>query len=94
MEIQNKSIERIKKIHREKGEEITDDKAKEEAELLRSFFNFIWEGYKKDKIKKNRLKKEPQGFPVDGYYNCLVCKNSINEKTGWYSKYGNTCLHC
>ncbi len=90
----DKLAEELKKTAKEKGKEITDEEARDGANNLVGFFELMWECSKKDAIKKKRLEKEPEGFPVDGNYSCLVCGNSINETTGWYDWYGQTCLLC
>lgn len=94
MEARDNLIEDIKKTYKEKGKEISDDEASEAARNLTGFFELLYEIAQKDAQKKKRLKKEPNGFPVDGQYSCLVCGNSINETNGWYDWYGHTCLLC
>lgn len=86
--------EEIKKLAQEQGEEMSDEKAREGANNLVGFFDLLWKFSREDSLKKKRLKKEPDGFPVDGQYSCLVCGRSINETNGWYDWYGNTCLLC
>jgi hypothetical protein len=87
-------VESVKKMYTEQGEEITDAEAREGANNLSGFFDLLWKFAKEDGVKKKRLKKEPNGFPVDGTYSCLVCGNSINETNGWYDWFGQTCLTC
>lgn len=94
MEKSKELVEKMKNIYKKKGEEITDEKAEESANHLVSLVNFIFEISKEESARKSRLKREPDGFPVDVSYSCAVCRNSINEKTGWYSKYGKTCFYC
>lgn len=72
-------IEEMKNIYKEKGEEVTDQKAEEATDNLVGLVNLLFE-IGMEESKKSRLKREPDGFPVDGCYNCLVCRNSINEK--------------
>jgi hypothetical protein len=86
--------EDIKKKAKEHGKEVNDDEAGEAARNLTGFFELLLEISQKDAQKQKRLKKEPNGFPVDGNYSCLVCGISINEINGWYDWYGNTCLLC
>jgi hypothetical protein len=94
MEISEEEIQAIRDMYKEKGKEASEEDAYEAARNLRGFVELIWELAQKDAQRKRRLKKEPDGFPVDGQYSCLVCGNSINETTGWYSWYGQTCLIC
>jgi hypothetical protein len=94
MEARNKLSENIKESYKKKGKEISDSEADEASRNLVDFFSLLWELDKKNKRRQQRLKKEPDGFPVDGTYNCLVCHTYINETTGWYDWYGQTCLLC
>ena len=43
---------------------------------------------------KLRLKKEPNGFHLNGTRTCMVCHQSIGTNENWYSKWGLTCLLC
>ncbi|MEI6042524.1 MAG: hypothetical protein WCQ00_03080 [bacterium] len=94
MAVSDKLVEEIKQLAKEKGEEMDDAKAREGAENLVGFFDILWKLAKEDSKKKKRLKTEPDGFPVDGTYTCLVCGNRIDETNGWYDWYGHTCLIC
>lgn len=94
MAVSDELVEEIKDLSKKKGEEISDAEAREGAEKLVGFFDLLWEMSKKDSVKKKRLKTEPDGFPVDGTYSCLVCRNRIEETNGWYDWYGQTCLLC
>ncbi len=75
-------------------ESVEDPSDPDGSRNLAAFFDLLWGFAKKDAAKKRRLKNEPDGFPVDGGYSCLVCRNGINETTGWYDWYGQTCLLC
>lgn len=90
----DKLIESMKDMARESGKEYTDDEAREAADNLTGFFELLWEGATRDAQKKKRLRKEPDGFLVDGQYSCTVCGNTINPETGWYDKYGQKCQLC
>jgi hypothetical protein len=90
----NKLAEELKKTAKEKGQDMTDEEAIKGAQNLTGFFELLWKCAKEDAIKKNRLKKEPNGFPVDGTYSCLLCGNRIDSTNGWYDWYGHTCLLC
>ena len=95
MGISEERIEEFKEIFKkENGVEMEDGEAREAARNLVGLFEILWEMSKKDAQRQRRLKKEPGGFPVDGSYSCLVCGNGINETTGWYDWYGQTCLLC
>src|SRR3989344_3522594 len=94
MGISEERIEELKEIYKKEGKEISDEEAREAARKLVGLFEIIWEMSKKEVDRQHRLKKEPGGFPVDGSYSCLVCGNGINETTGWYDWYGQTCLLC
>ncbi len=94
MENRKETVEKVKELYRENDEEITDEKAEEATNNLVGLVNLLFEMSMTESRRKKRLKSEPDGFPVDGMYTCLVCKNGINENTGWYSCYGNTCFNC
>lgn len=88
-------VERTKKVFKEEhGKEMDNDEAEEALSNLAGLFDIFWKWEIEDQKKKNRLKKEPGGFPVDGHYSCLVCGCVIDEKNGWYDWYGQTCLLC
>lgn len=87
-------VEEMKELSRNHGKEYSDSEAREAAWNLTRYAELVWEIAKRETEKKARLKKKPGGFPVDGSYSCLVCGNSINEQTGWYDWYGQTCLLC
>ena len=86
--------EEMKKLAKKNGEEIDDEKAQDWANDLVGFFELLWKFSIEDANKKKRLKKELDGFPVDGEYSCAVCGIHINKNTGWYDWYGNTCFLC
>lgn len=93
--LSKESIDEFKVIfEKEYGKELTDAEASESANNLANFFELLWDISIKDLKKKRRLKKEPDGFPVDGQYSCLICGCSINPETGWYDKWGQKCFPC
>lgn len=95
MALSKERIDEFKRIYKESnGKELTDEEAADGAHRLTQLVELIWDLSQKDAARKKRLEKEPDGFPVDGQYSCLVCGNGINEQTGWYSWYGQTCLLC
>jgi len=94
MDISDERIEEFKEIFKKEGKDISDEEARESARNLIGLAEILWEMSKKDAQRQRRLKKEPGGFPVEGSYSCLVCGNGINETTGWYDWYGQTCLLC
>jgi len=94
MEISDEMVQRMKGLYKENGKDISDEEARNSAHKFTEFIELLYGFAKEDAQKKRRLKKEPNGFPVNGRYSCLVCGNEINEETGWYSWYGQTCLLC
>lgn len=93
--LSEKAIEEFKEIYKKKtGKKLNDQEAYESAQNLINLFKILWECDKKDKRKQYRLKTEPNGFPVAGTYNCIVCHTYINETTGWYDEYGQKCFPC
>lgn len=95
MEIKQKYVDEFKEIYRkENGKELSDSEAHEAAYNLLNFADLIWDISKKEAQRKHRLKKEPEGFPVDGHYNCRICYTTINPETGWYDRWGQKCKPC
>lgn len=95
MSLSEKAIGEFKEIwQREYGKELTDSEARESAQNLYNFVELIYEFSKKDWQRKQRLKKEPGGFPVDNTYSCIVCGTSINPSNGWYDQGGQKCQPC
>lgn len=95
MQLSKERIDEFKEIYKkEKGEELSDQEAYETAHNLAGFFEILWECAQKQARLERRLKKEPEGFPVDGNYSCLVCHIGINQATGWYHWGGPRCLIC
>jgi hypothetical protein len=95
MAISDESVQEFKEIYEKKnGKEISDAEAREAAENLAGFFNILWECSQREARLERRLKTEPDGFPVEGSFSCLVCGNGINETTGWYHWGGPRCLTC
>lgn len=93
--VAKKYVDEFKEIYKkEHGKDLSDAEAQEAADNLVGLFDILWKSSMEDSRKKARLKKEPDGFPVEGSYSCLICKCSINETNGWYDWYGQTCLLC
>ncbi len=90
----DKLTEEIKRIESKDGKEITDEEARKGAHNMVGLVELLFEIWRKDKVKKDRLKKEPDGFPVEGQYSCLICRGGIDGTTGWYDWYGQKCLLC
>lgn len=89
------SIVEYKAIYKKEfGKELSDTDAQDQANRLVHLFDILFRAAEKEALREARLKKEPDGFPVDNTYNCRVCGNSINEQTGWYHRGGNRCLPC
>jgi hypothetical protein len=95
MSISKDAADEFKRIHKEKhGVELTDQEAQEAGDNLVGLVELLWEMSLEDQKRKNRLKDEPGGFPVDGHYTCIVCYRSIDETSGWYDENNQKCLSC
>jgi hypothetical protein len=94
--ISQESIEKFKVIYKEEtGKELNDREAFEAANNLVNFFDLLLKFDYEDKKRKERLKKEPKGFHLEGEgYTCKICNRSISDKETWYDKYGIKCLNC
>ena len=84
----------IKEKAKEHGKEVSDEEAHQGARDLVGFFELLLKFDREDRQRKERLKKEPDGFPVHGQFNCSACGRMINETTGWYNWYGVSCFIC
>lgn len=95
MILSQKSIEEFKEIfEKESGKEMSGAEASEAAHNLVNFYDLLYKIASRDFQLKKRLKKEPDGFPVDGQYTCRVCGTMIGPENGWYDKWGQKCLNC
>lgn len=95
MSLSQEAIDEFKVIYKDqKGKELTDAEASEAANNLVNFYKLLWDISQKEVQLKRRLKKEPDGFPVDNHYSCRVCGISINPETGWYDRWGQKCKPC
>jgi len=95
MDIPKKTLDEFKGIYRKKeGKELSDADAHKMASQLLGLYKLAFDISLREVKRKARLKKEPGGFPVDGHYNCSVCHRTIDETSGWYDWYGQSCLTC
>ncbi|MHB1086217.1 MAG: hypothetical protein ACYCZ0_00530 [Minisyncoccota bacterium] len=94
MALSDDTVQKFREIYEKGGKKISDADAREAAENLAGFFKILWDCSQHEARLERRLKTEPDGFPVDGSYSCLVCGNGINETTGWYHWGGPRCLLC
>lgn len=96
MTLSQKSIDEYKEIFKkEYGKELTDAEAYESAHNLVNFFKILMEGAEEDFRRKRRLKKEPDGFYLDGGpYSCLICRQNIPVGQAWYDQWGQKCSLC
>jgi len=70
MSLSKERIEEFKAIFKkEYGKELSDQEAYESATNLMNFAEVLYECAKKDYLRKQQLKKEPEGFHMtDGIY--------------------------
>lgn len=95
VKLSDETILEYKDIYKkEHGEELSDAEAQDQASRLAGLFDLLFKHAQEDARKKSRLKQEPDGFPVDSSYSCMVCGNSITPETGWYHWDGPRCLIC
>ncbi len=95
--LSEKDIKEFQKVYKKVyGKEISYKAAEESAHNLLGFFQTLIKVDTNIKSKQIRLKKEPNGFPIEEgvTYNCLICHSPITSKNGWWDKYGPKCLTC
>lgn len=75
----------------EQMRELTD----EELGDLVGFFELLARVDRRMKGWRERLKTEPEGFPMNnGIYDCNLCRQSMSNYEGWYDQYGLKCPLC
>jgi len=96
MQISEEQIEEFKKIYKkEYNKDLTDQEAYEYASSLIGLFDVLYRCEAEELKRKERLKKEPKGFHLEGVgYTCFICGNSISKEQTWYDKYGIKCMIC
>lgn len=96
MQISKEAIQEYKEIYKKRfGKDLCDKEAYEQASRLLGFFEILYEGVRKEAIRKAKLEKHPNGFHLDdGVYSCLICHKEISGKDSWYDKFGQKCLDC
>ncbi len=92
----DKAIQEFKDIYeKEQGREISWQEASEMAHSMLGFAKIIYDLAEKEFHYKQRLKKEPKGFHLEGKgYTCVICHNSMSDQETWYDKFGLKCLVC
>lgn len=93
------SDERIKEcqdiFEKKYGKKLTPEEANESLDNLVGFFEVLIDIERKDQLRKDKLKNNPEGFHVmDGEYTCPVCGYNISGDQTWYDKHGLKCLDC
>ena len=95
MEFSDDLVARAKKEFKDKdGKEMNDGEAQEALRNLAGLFEILYKGAVEDQRRKRRLKKEPEGFSLDGHYTCHVCHNTFGPDQNWYSRWGITGRLC
>jgi hypothetical protein len=94
MKFSDDLVSRTKEEFKKKGKEMDDDEAQEALRSMAGLYEILWEMSVKDTKRKNRLKKEPKGFPVEAQHTCIICYRMIDPETGWYDHNNQKCLSC
>jgi hypothetical protein len=95
MAMSDKHVQEFKEIYeKKKGEPVSDEEAREGAESLYRLFEILWDGAREDQARKNRLKKAPDGFELEGSYSCCVCRNTAHGVNHLFTKLGINCKDC
>jgi hypothetical protein len=94
MKFSDDLVSEAKEAFKKRGKEMTDGEAQEALRSLAGLYEILWEMSVKDTKRKNRLKKEPKGFPVEAQHTCVVCYRMIDPETGWYDHNKQKCFSC
>jgi hypothetical protein len=95
MSLSKKAIDEFKEIYqKEYKKELTDAEASEAANNLVGFFKILYDCEVREQQRKYRLKKEPEGFHLDGEYTCSICHRQAAGSENWYDQWGIKCLLC
>lgn len=96
MQLPEKAIEEFKAIwKKEYDTELSDEDAQKYSYDLMQFTKCLFDMSVTEMKRKDRLKIEPNGFPLDGVgYTCAICKQHTRQNESWYDKYGIKCLKC
>mgnify|MGYP001162016461 CR=1 FL=1 len=96
-QLTQEQVDEFKKIYKEAhGKELTDEEAWEGARSLATLAEIALDAYVEDTQRKQRLKKEQNGYHLDDgkTYTCCVCHDSISGEKTWYDKSGIKCMLC
>jgi hypothetical protein len=95
MTLSDERVQEFKDIYKkEHGKEMSDEEARESSERLVGLFDLLWKFSQEEGRREQRLKKESDGFPLEGEYTCLICRNRANGSNGIYHWGGPRCLIC
>jgi len=95
MSLSKEAIDEFKVIYKDKyKKELSDAEASEAANNLVGLFKVLYDIAKRELQWKHRLKKEPEGFHLDGEYTCSVCHRQVGKDENWYDQWGIKCLLC
>lgn len=96
--LSQKAIDEYKKIFKkEYGKDLTDAEAREQGQRLTDFFEILFEQAQTELRRKERLKKEPEGFFLDeseGIYTCAICNQNHKGSEIWWNADGLRCADC
>jgi len=95
MSLPKKAIDEFKEIYKKNyKKELTDAEASKAANNLVGLFDLLYKCAVKENQRNQRLKKEPEGFHLDGEYTCCICHRQVAGNENWYDKWGIKCLLC
>lgn len=95
MEPSKEYVEKLRKSIKDNYRvEYNDQEAYEAASNMMGLAEILIDSAEKELARERRLKKEPQGFHLDGTYTCLLCHRHISNEEIWYDKWGIKCLPC
>jgi hypothetical protein len=93
-DITDEEIQSMKVAMENDGKIVTWEQATEGVQSLRTLALIMYDTFITDERRKERLKRTPKGFHIDGDAKCPICKNCISNEETWYDEFGVKCLIC
>lgn len=82
-------------LEKDHGREFTWEEASEAAYNLAGLADLMFDLWKEECRRKQKLDENPNGFKLDGVgYSCAICGSGTQSGENWYDKWGIKCTIC